>query len=208
MFPDMRREFDSRINRDDYNRLSVTGSPFRRLKERLILARFAIESPHYSDIDRNQQEELMHYIITEGGIRSGLYSDASKSASKPGFFSKMKELVTGKEITIEEDLRRRASRAVHNISDKEFLDSLNDLLGREPSLEQPVTETLDAAHDYLDILLQKSLRYLAEKLSSVQEQFLNNQIAREAGIIKENKLKECRRALVREVNSTARPETT
>ncbi|KAL1684093.1 hypothetical protein EV122DRAFT_200466 [Schizophyllum commune] len=208
MYPDMRREFDSRINRDDYNRLSVTGSPFRRLKERLILARFAIESPHYSDIDRNQQEELMHYIITEGGIRSGLYSDASKSASKPGFFSKMKELVTGKEITIEEDLRRRASRAVHNISDKEFLDSLNDLLGREPSLEQPVTETLDAAHDYLDILLQKSLRYLAEKLSSVQEQFLNNQIARETSIIKENKLKECRRALVREVNSTARPETT
>ena len=97
---------------------------------------------------------------------------------------------------------------MHNISDKEFLDSLNELLGREPSLEQPVTETLDAAHNYLDILLQKSLRYLAEKLSSVQEQSLNNQIAREASIIKENRLKECRRALVREVNSTARPETT
>ncbi|KAL1748220.1 hypothetical protein HDZ31DRAFT_71777 [Schizophyllum fasciatum] len=207
VYPEMRREFENRCNNDRVEQLSAAGTPMRRLKERLTLARFVVESSHYGDLERAQQEELLRLIDTDGDIRGGLFTELA-SNSKSGMLSKMKEFVIGKDITVEEDIRRRASKAFRSTSDSEFLGSLNDLLCSEPMLEQSISRAFDAAYDNLDVILQRSSRYLGQKLSSVQEQSLVTQITREAGITKENMLKTCRQSLAREINVAVRPEAT
>lgn len=206
MYPDMRREFDNRMNKDNIWKISTHGA-LRTFKDRLTLARIVMEDENYTELSDEQRRGLMNLIITEGDLRSGLYSNAAKS-KKSGFFTVMKELFAGREASVEQEILSRTSKAINVVSDTDFLASLDDVFAREPLLEDLVTRALETAYQHLDTILQKSLRHLTQMMQSIQEKSLLEQISREASIGKDSRCKGYRKDLIREVNSAARPEAT
>lgn len=207
LFPDMQQEFDDRMKHDQLEKISKHATEFRTLKERLIFAQVAMDSPTFAKMESQKRENLLSLIIAEGDLKGGLEAGATKSG-KSSFLGKFLNFVSGsKDATVEDDISRRASDLFRKTSDAEFLSNLNDLVACCASLQGPVTQVIDAAHAWLDGVLRNSQRSLTAKLQSIRQLVLHEQVKREVNTTKEQQCEAHRRTLIREINEAVGAET-
>lgn len=82
------------------------------------------------------------------------------------------------------------------ISDAEFLASFDDMLAKEPLLQDIITRALEVAHDSLRGTLSKLVPAFTGKAVLHQEQILKSQIQRKTASILEEYLNGSRRQLI------------
>ncbi|KAJ7210563.1 hypothetical protein GGX14DRAFT_451174 [Mycena pura] len=167
---------------------------FKPLKEQILCIEILFaEKP---DLEEQDRKELIKDISENGtdGLIRALKSKEAKD-DKGWLAGKVRSWFSQDGHA---DAEKRIRRKTAAISDAEFLASFDDMLAKEPLLQDIITQALEVAHDSLRGTLSKLVSSFTGKATLLQEQTLKSQIQRKTASILEEVLNGSRRQLIEE----------
>ncbi|KAJ6519114.1 hypothetical protein C8R45DRAFT_851769, partial [Mycena sanguinolenta] len=152
---------------------------FRNLKEQLFCIDICLKGmPDLQGLDR---EHLIEHITKFGveALSAALKSKDSSAESK-GWVATFKGWLSDGKSSNEQRIRREIRDRLAATKDSQFLGDLDNMLSREPLLQDLITRTVDEAHAQLQDLVESLLRRLVGRSVLVQHDTIKAQIQRKS----------------------------
>jgi len=178
-----------RIEKEDY----------RDLKRKLVTVELLFESP---DVDMEKKHEILGKIFADADFNEAIATGSSKKNTFmtlvfPSLFPERSA-----------DIEKRAKIKSNNLSDANFLKSLNDpsRYGGDLAVEH-ISNALRLASIFFKDQIEKSCSRLCHKAQHLQEEALKKQIDFQNARQREAQYKDCRSAFLHEFHSIQSDQT-
>ncbi|KAF7370364.1 VWFA domain-containing protein [Mycena sanguinolenta] len=162
-------------------------SKFKNLKEQLFCLDICLKG--MPDLEACDREHLIKHIVEVGvdGLSAALKSKDSSGQTK-GWLATFKGWLSNGQSTNEQRIRHEIRTRLATITDSQFLAGLDDMLSREPLLQDLITRIVDEANIQLQGIVQSLLGRLVGRSILIQHETLKAQIQRKsAGKLEEHR---------------------
>ncbi|KAJ7231899.1 hypothetical protein B0H12DRAFT_204922 [Mycena haematopus] len=199
LHPKLKDEVEKEVEKATLPRIS---SKFKDLKEQLFCIDILLEGVR--DLEAPDREHLIEHITKLGvdGLSAALKSKDSSGESK-GWMVTIKGWLSDGQPTDEQRIRRKIRERIKATTDSKFLANLNDMLSREPLLQNLITQTIDEANEQFQGTVQSLLPKLVGKSVLIQLETFKAQIQRKAAGKLEEQRKNSRDQLNEEYERTS-----
>ncbi|CAK5283767.1 unnamed protein product [Mycena citricolor] len=157
---------------------------FRTLKESILCVRLILREQQ--TLEAEDRKDLIAHVTDHGveSLTSALVKTKRQDDAKPkGFWTKITAWFTESDSTNPEDrIRKQLKESLASTPDAAFLQSLNDVLGEIPALEDMISRAIEAAVEGLNESIGKALKRTMARAQFVQEAALKAQIQRDQAV--------------------------
>jgi hypothetical protein len=166
---------------------------FKKLKEQILCVEMILEEK--PDLEILDRQELINHISESGmdGLDSAL-TDKDSSTERKGWGLKLGWLFSEERSPRQAQVRDRAAA----VTDSQFLAHLNDMLVKEPLLQDIITRAVESAHDSLQGTVKKLLDRFTGRAALLQQDTLKTQIQRKTAATLEDQRRVSRLQLIEE----------
>lgn len=188
--PEFARELQDNMDQKDL--VSISSLSFVSKKNKILVARCIVMNSVRSTHDQRRQ-------AIENILSSEKLEDTISSMQRPrGPFSFITSLLrSNKPVKVAEYLANKNM----DLTDAQFLSSLDEILGQEPLLQEAITNVVELAEGYFQRKIDSIVNDLVHRAVKAQESVCKLQIDRDAQSRQETRQKDSRKQFIDDIKT-------
>ncbi len=188
--PEFARELQDNMDQKDL--VSISSLSFVSKKNKILVARCIVMNSVRSTHDQRRQ-------AIENILSSEKLEDTISSMQRPrGPFSFITSLLrSNKPVKVAEYLANKNM----DLTDAQFLSSLDEILGQEPLLQEAITNVVELAEGYFQRKIDSIVNDLVHRAVKAQESVCKLQIDRDAESRQETRQKDSRKQFIDDIKT-------
>lgn len=194
MHPEVPEEVNRLVARAELRR--IPGKEFHKQKERLLIVDFLLQKRQ--DLNDSERDELIKLVLDDGDMK-GVSNVIKESAKDSKSTWRITDWLLNKDSSTKE-LLNDATRAASRTNDSQFISSIDEIVEREPSLQDDVSDTLEKVYTHFRTTVDKIVSKAMPRVDDIQKRECTRQIRREAESHAEENKRRSRLELIRDIN--------
>ncbi|KAK0202722.1 hypothetical protein DFS33DRAFT_1436579 [Desarmillaria ectypa] len=183
---------DLQTNMENKDLVSISSRPFIKVKSKILVARCMVMESE--NLTHELRRELVENVLSSEKFED-MISLTQKSQGLVSFLTSFFRSDKPKKTT---DFL--AARSM-DLTDAQFLSSLNEILGEEPLLQEAITEAVALAEGHFQKKIDSTVKKLVGRAVLVQQMACKMQIDRDAQSQRDARQKDSRRQFVNDIEA-------
>lgn len=207
VFPKLREQFEEAIR--NLKLESITDKWHKVHKKRLLSASILLEK--HQDLEEVDRQKLIDLTLTEGVQKAGQVVASSTTNAQPKsqtLWTSVTDWITMQDSSPGKGFIEEVHQTVKAITDADYLSGLDEMVAREPLLQNAAARAISFASNYFDALIKKQLQKLIHQARFIQQTECKKQIERSATSREEEEMKTLRLELIGKIEEKSQLETT
>ncbi|KAF5381812.1 hypothetical protein D9757_008326 [Collybiopsis confluens] len=202
LYPGMRTKFEDLMGHEVISKLQGN---FRAHKARVMTVYVLMHVKGLSPEDRKEAivAALSDREIKTTNAQSYMYSLTLKLKTLPW----VRTFATTEPLNLEQRISAKITQLLKDTEDPTFLKNLGNLRKKEPSLEEAISSTIQAAETYLTHIVQKNFEILLKEAETTQQKTLERKISDRCSAEKDRLRQQSVQILIGKIRSKVDPDS-